>query len=522
MNTAALFDRALTLMESKKFEEAEPILLELHHQSPGDARVNFSLGLVYDDKDEIDLCLRHLEKAAAVAKKKAVVFEELALVLIRIGDYKEALAAARKATQLDPKSAHCFKVLGDAYAKLQRPVLARQAFERALAIDPDLTGALIACSKLEKSLGRQAESDALLERARTTKADIPALLIEEAGAKKHKEKPEALDKLKELIESHDGMKRNQIAHLYYAAGKIHDDLDEMAEAFKYFEKGKEYLYSPYDPRLRRWQIESYKAYFTPDFFEERKSVAFESEKPVFVVGMPRSGTTLTEQIIGRHPKAVGAGELTYFTLESKSLYKGTKITPEFFSKISRMDERDFRRIGRGYLNLIESIGGKASRVVDKMPHNFENLWLMALLFPNATFIHLNRNPIDNCISIYTTPLRDGHNYASSQKNLGEYYCMYRDLTDHWAKVLPVNIRQQSYEALVADQEAESRQLVDHCKLPWDDACLEFYKGDRQVTTFSIDQVRKPIYTSSVNRWKRYESEVGDLIEALGPYAPARG
>ncbi|MBA5775779.1 sulfotransferase [Stappia sp. F7233] len=523
MNTAVAFDRALTLIENRKFKEAEPILLDLHHRAPQDARINFSLGLIYSEYDDLGLALDYLEKSASIATKKSIVFEELGRVLNRAMDYEAALEAARKAVKFDPQNAAARIVLGDAYAKLQRPVLAKQAYEAALKIKPGHVGALIAYSTLEKSLGNTERSNELLAQAREEAADVdlPSLLCEAANGQKHKERPDVLDKIEKLLEENPDLKRNQLANLHYAAAKVYDDLGEMKDAFRHFEKGKEFLYSPYSGKLRRWQIDSFKTYFSKSFFEERKDLGFESAKPVFVFGMPRSGTTLTEQIIGRHSQTVGAGELSYFSLEQKKLYNGRHIKPEIFFNISKMDEKDFRRIGRGYLSMIDAIGGKARRVVDKMPHNFENLWLMALLFPNATFIHLNRNPIDNCISIYTTPLRDGHNYASTQKNLGEYYCMYRELMDHWVDVLPVNIRQQSYEALVANQEEESRGLIAHAGLEWEDACLEFYKGDRQVTTFSISQVRKPMYKSSVDRWRRYDGVVDELIEALGPYGPKR-
>lgn len=521
MNPAA-FDHALDLIEQKRYKEAEPILLDLHDRDPMNARINFSLGLVYDDADEVELSLAHLRRAAEVAKKKSIVFEELAQILIRAGEYDEALEAARKAVKLDPNVGASYKSLGDAYAKLQRPVLARQAFQKAIKLEPEFPAAYLALHLLEKSLGDKEKAQEYLNKAREVSPKNPSVLYQEAIAAKHKEKPENLDTIEEVLgDEEKEFKRNQRAHLHYAAAKIYDDLGEMDNAFRHFEAGRKFLYSPYNSKRRRWQIDAFKEFFNKEFFEARKEVGLESAKPVFVFGMPRSGTTLTEQIIGRHPKAVGAGELTYFHSEMVKLRDGAKVTPEFFKNVLAMDPKAFRRAGKGYLSLLDSIGGKAARVVDKMPHNFENLWMMALLFPNASFIHLNRKPIDNCISIYTTPLRDGHNYASSQKNLGEYYCMYRELMDHWVEVLPVKIREQSYEAMVEDQERESRALIDHVGLPWDDACLEFYKGDRQVTTFSIDQVRRPIYKSSVNRWKRYEAQVSELVEALGSYGPKK-
>ncbi|CAN0606120.1 unnamed protein product, partial [Ectocarpus sp. 12 AP-2014] len=150
----------------------------------------------------------------------------------------------------------------------------------------------------------------------------------------------------------------------------------------------------------------------------------------------------------------------------------------------------------------------------------ERLWLLSILFPKAAFIHLERSPADTCSSIYTTPLDSFHSYNIDQETLGEYYCMYRELMDHWQEVLPVSIRHQSYEAMVNDFPYECRAIIEHCGLPWDSACLEHHLGDQQIFTFSKEQARQKIFRSSVNRWQKYETEIQPLLKALGPYAPS--
>ncbi len=264
-----------------------------------------------------------------------------------------------------------------------------------------------------------------------------------------------------------------------------------------------------------------KEVFTHTFFEERREMGHDSAKPVFIFGMPRSGTTLTEQIINRHPRAAGVGELSFFTHQGQALSFGADKPGIFADNAQAMKEKDFKRISRKYLTLLDKLAPNTNRVADKMPHNFEHLWLVALLFPSATFIHCTREPVDCCISIYSKALGSEHRYNRSQSTLSQYFRLYRDLMEHWKSVLSVEIHEQSYEAMVSDQEGQSRALIAQTGLEWDDDCLEFYKGERQVRTFSKDQVRKPIYKTSLERWKRYEPHIAPLLDALGDLAPNR-
>ncbi|MEP5623309.1 MAG: sulfotransferase, partial [Hyphomicrobiales bacterium] len=182
--------------------------------------------------------------------------------------------------------------------------------------------------------------------------------------------------------------------------------------------------------------------------------------------------------------------------------------------LSKYTEKDFKKVGRRYLKELENADDKAIRIVDKMPHNFEMLWLIALLFPNAKFILMKRNSNDICNSIYTTSFNSWHSYNIDQKTLGQYYNTYEDLIDHWKSVLPIEIFELDYENLIADQEEESRKLLDHIGLDWDPACLEFYNNENRVFTASQSQVRQPIYSSSVGRWKKYENYIQPLLQEL--------
>ncbi len=235
--------------------------------------------------------------------------------------------------------------------------------------------------------------------------------------------------------------------------------------------------------------------------------------------MPRSGTTLTEQIIASHGQAAGAGELMRLEFFAGRLHFAPDLDiRKFFPAIEALGAKGLQEMGDNYANLLKFHAPEAQRVVDKMPHNFQQLGFAALVCPKLRVIHCSRNPADTCWSCFQNPLNDRHSYSRDLSLLGLYYREYRRLMDHWKAVLPVPIYELNYERLIADFENEARKVIDFIGLPWDDACLNFHDAGRTVRTFSREQVRKPVYGGSVDRWRYYEKELAPLIFALGDLA----
>jgi len=262
----------------------------------------------------------------------------------------------------------------------------------------------------------------------------------------------------------------------FLLGKLFDGRNDFDQAFKFYAAGNNTFRENNYEQISRYSIEKERDYFnklksvfTKEFFAANKDSQCDSVKPVFVVGMPRSGTTLTESSIFR-------AFLCHSRLELKS--------------------------------------SEAKYVVDKMPHNFLLLGLIAQLFPNAHVIHIQRYPIDNCLSIYFQRFNIAHTYSTSLKHLGEYYQLYFDLMNYWNEVLPIPMLNVRYDELVSNQEAVTRQMIEFCGLDWDDQCLSFHKSNRDVGTPSYDQVSQPMYNKSSGRWRNYSDYIGDLLEAL--------
>jgi hypothetical protein len=286
----------------------------------------------------------------------------------------------------------------------------------------------------------------------------------------------------------------------------------------HFKKGNQAGGQSFDVQsYRRW-VDALIETFTPDLVASRTASGNASEVPVFVVGMPRSGTTLTEQICASHPNVHGAGELAKLrrTSNGLGLRSSSGISPG--EAIASMTPQLSRALAAEHLAYLRERAPDALRIVDKMPHNFELVGLIGILFPNARIIHCRRDAIDNCISCFVLQLSDGHSYSADLETLGLYYREYDRLMRHWDKIFPGRIFENRYETLIENQEKQSRHLIDYLGLPWDDACLRFFDRGGSVKTYSNWQVRQPIYTSSVKQWTNYESEIQPLIESLGDLA----
>jgi len=268
--------------------------------------------------------------------------------------------------------------------------------------------------------------------------------------------------------------------------------------------------------------------FNEGFLAEYAGLGHSSRLPIFILGMPRSGSTLIEQILASHPQVHGAGELDlaektlaemrwpyegYLRQSAEGPLQGTRLAPP-----PRPANRYFRELGAGYVKALRSHSARAQRITDKMPINFLHIGMIHLCLPNAVILHSMRDPLDTCLSCYWRPFTSGYETSYDLTLLGKHYRLYRQVMAHWSRLLPGRVIDVVYERLVADPEAEIRRLLTACGLPWDDACLRFHETRRAVGTASVSQVREPIFTRGVGRWRRYAPHLGPLIQALGPYA----
>lgn len=511
-----LLKQALELQRIDRLAEAEELCHRVLARSPDHALALYilgTLGLGFDD----ELAIKYFARAAAEEPNNPYYQLSLGEAYLKVGDYPSAIHHLQRACELKPDLMEALRGLGEAYAAFSKADIALPLYEKALEIDPDNAVARMDIANTLVDLGRMDEATVCLNENIARRVSVPSSYKALVTVRKFSTEPPELKSILDELRTTTNP-ADEPYELHMAAGKILDDLGRHDEAMDHFlraatNKGYSFNIESYRRRVDAW-IEL----FNREFFAARAGYGDSSETPVFVLGMPRSGTTLTEQICSSHPDVHGAGELT--KLQRIALANGLKLQPgrAFGQPVVSMTKQQSMALAGEYLSNLHLYAPAASRIVDKMPHNFEIIGLIAILFPNARIVHCRRDPIDNCFSCFISNLSRAHQYNSDLAQLGLYYREYDRLMSHWNAVLPGRIFENRYEDLVSDQEGQSRRLVEHLGLGWNDACLRFFEKAGPVRTISRWQVRQPIYKSSVKRWKSYESRLGPLIDNLGDLA----
>ena len=517
----ALVNMGNVLQELGRTHEAISCYQKALQLSPEDARVHLNMGNALQGQGEFDEAMSCYEEALRLKPDFVEAHYNMGNAFKAEGRLHEAIACYEKALELRPDDFSALYNMGNAYQEINKLNKAISLYRKALEIKPDDPNAHNNMGNCFKSQGKFDEAISCYTRALEMNPHCAEAFYHLASAKKttHDDKKEILRLADHLNESQ--LTEDGCIYKNFALGKIHDDLGQFEEAFKYYRLGnsQERLKHEFNPESHREYISRIIDIFNPRFFRDKDSWGNDSPMLIFIFGMPRAGTTVVEQIVSSHPEVLGAGELDFFfRLEKQfSTRKESSSYPEY---LDRIDQGTARNISNRYLslvgNLAESSGNRAC-VTDKMPHNFLFLGLLCVLFPKAKFIHCQRHPLDNCLSIYFQKFAREHHYAYDLTDIGQSYKEYRRLMAHWHDVLPTEIFEVRYEELVCRQEEVSRQLIAHCGLEWDSQCLYFFQSDRPIFTSSNWQVRQPMYQSSVERWKHYARFLGPLRDLLADF-----
>ncbi|RWE57272.1 MAG: tetratricopeptide repeat protein [Mesorhizobium sp.] len=512
----ALLKQAYAFQQAKRLDEAQDLCLRVLARTPNHPLALYILGTVYLGYDD-ERALRCFARAVGEEPKNPFYHLSLGEAYVKVSEYSPAIRHMQYALELQPGLIEALCALGRTYTAFDKPDMALPLYEKALKINRDHPKVRAGLASALSGLGRMDEAAVYLKEAIERRIEVPSAYNDLVQTRKFTEEPEELQSiLRELGNPKLGSKGAQ--QLHHAAGKVLNDLKRYDEAFDHFTKAKQASGYKFDIDLYRRWVDSMIETFTPEMLAASASYGNPSEVPVFVVGMPRSGTTLTEQICASHPDVHGAGELSKLMRVANAIGLMNRSLGDVAQSIKSITADLSRTLAEEHLSYLHERAPAALRIVDKTPHNFELIGLIGLLFPNARIIHCRRDAIDNCVSCFVLNFSEGHSYNTDLKTLGLYYREYDRLMQHWNEVFPGLIFENRYETLVEDQEAQSRRLIDYLGLPWDDACLRFFDRDGSVNTPSRWQVRQPIYKSSVKRWKNYENEIQPLIQSLGDLA----
>ncbi len=456
-----------------------------------------------------------------VCPQDAAGWNALAGVCIELHNHADAMAAARKALELDASSAEARMHLAIGRREMNEPW--RELMEEAVALAPENADFRFNLGLALLEEGDRAAAEAQLREAvRLRPEHAPAwrMLMDAAPPDEENDDVRAM----EALFADGGLEDDARAMLAFALGKARERLKDYDRAFFYYETGNRLHRKSFDYDLEddARDLEDLIRLFDEDFLAARAADGMPDEAPVFVVGMPRSGSTLIEQILASHPEVEGVGESGLFrNLLTARIGGGGRLD---LSRLRDLPAEELRAIGEEYMGVMRGRFPDAVRIVDKA---LPNLWLIGairLCLPGARIVHCRRDPMDNCFSIYANRFVGVlFRYAYDQRELGGHYRLYQRMMAHWRRVLPAGrFYEIEYERLVEAPEREVRALLDFCGLPWSEACLRFHESRRMVRTTSVAQVRRPIYRSSVARWKPFAAHLEPLRQVLEGDAPPQG
>lgn len=514
---------AFLLSSQGRYDEAAREAQSALDLNPRFIEAYLSLVEVESARQRYDAALRALDMLRAFAPQHPVALIAHAKLLRKLERDIEALAVARQAVTYAPRNAEAHHLVATVLQALGETGEALAAFERAAQLPGTVTEeALLGRAVVLMEAGRNDEALAAFDRALEAFPGSATIRAARADMRTFEPGDPDFPVLEAFVAQGDRRSLQDRIAVQFALGKACLDVKDGARAFAHFDAANRAKRASlvYDPQAGERWMERVAQVLTPALYERLSGLGAPSELPVFIVGMPRSGTTLIEQIVSAHPEVTGAGELSAL----RQVVDAAGVFPDRLPALAHgpgeAAARVLEQLGRDYLARTVPLAHGSARLVDKMPGNFALAGLIPLMLPRARIIHTRRDAVDTCLSCYTKLFGGEQPFAYDQTELGRFYRAYERLMAHWRTVLPPErFIEVDYEAVVEDVEREARRLIEFLGLPWNEACLAFYKDRRVVRTASTNQVRQPIYGTSKGRWHVYAQYLGPLLAALGVAMP---
>ena len=491
-------------------------VLDLDHRH---IDANFILGLVYIQSERGEEAESQFRKVLKLKPKHVETYYQLGQMRVRSGAYKEAIDLYKRGLELQPEYFLLRLHLGNVYIRMDRLEEAVECFKKLLDMQPpEPEGIYLNIAGTYRNGGRMEEAKENYRRALALKPDFAEAHEALAMIKKHIEYDKEVQAMERLYETGKLQTMSRL-HLSFGLGKAYNDLGDSKRAFECWLEGNTLARTirPYDSDAQEEMFEQIKQVFNCDFLSSKSQCGINNTRPIFIVGMPRTGTSLTEQILASHPQVVGAGELIILERFRKRI---ESQTGEPFPKgATLLSDSDWQALGEEYIreqaDKVKPVAENIRYISDKHPLNFFFLGMISIMLPEAKIIHCRRHPLATGLSIFQHHFPAGHFYGDTLEDLGRFYLGYQRLMDYWEEQLPGKIYHLQYEELVGDTEVQTRKLLDFCGLPFDPACLRFYDTKRAVATASVAQVREPIYQQSVKGWQRYAEQLAPMRRILG-------
>ena len=463
---------------------------------------------------QIDAACDALNAALKLVPENPKLLSHLAGILVSTHQDFEALAVMRRSLAISPNNPQILVNMSHALRNLNRSeeALSHALKASELAIQDD--NIKLSLATVFSDLGKFEQSNRMAQEVLRNNRLQPRALAILVEAERD-DPGKYADVLEQALQV-QGLLPNQRKALLFAKANMLLKMKQDDKAFETLRLAHKAVDYQFDYARHRGIQEMLMRTYTREFFAERKDFGLAEARPIFIVGMPRSGTTLLEQMLGNHPQVFGAGELSYMVRQEGLMISQADDLERVSSELTSLSREAVKKHAEEAWSNMQRHSPSHSFILDKLPHNFLRVGLIRLLFPNAKIIHAIRDPLDVSLSIYQLPMSEGHAYSNELDSFGRYLNDYTRIMEHWYGVFGDGIYPHVYEAFVADPEQGMRKLLNHLQLPWDDRCLQTDNEGRSVKTFSKAQVRAPVTTTAVQKWRRYEKQLRPLIDQAGP------
>lgn len=467
----------------------------------------------------------HLGDAEALLRRASQLAPNYVEVLMLLGSalldrhkFKDAATAFNKVIKLQPKNDSAWAGLGQAFARADQTEQAAEAFARAIELNAKVPMVQMSQGHILKTLGKQEEALGHYRQAIQLKPDFGEVYWSMANLKIFKFEDTEVAAMEEQLQN-PNLKESPDAHFRFALGKAYEDKQDYDKAWHYYDTGnkKQRMLVQHDPMEVEMQQGRIIDTFSEEFLRANEGHGYDAHDPIFIVGLPRSGSTLVEQILASHSQVEGTAELPFLGKLASSIGRFRPDGVKFPMSVKDLRKQDWDAYGKQYIE--ESRAHRFDKTpffTDKLPNNFSFIGLVHLILPNAKIINARRHPVDCCLGNYKQLWGKGQHFTYDVYELGDYYKQYHKMMKHWHSVLPGKVLDVHYEDTVLDLEGQVRKILEHCGLPFEEQCLRYYETDRAIRTASSEQVRQPIYKGALGRWRRYEAHLDHWIQELAP------
>jgi tetratricopeptide (TPR) repeat protein len=508
-----------------RWAEAEKLCREVLRGEPRNVNALRLLGTCAAHAGRQREAERLLRRAVAQAPDYAEAQLDLGRLLKEQHRLEEAITQFEKAIELEPGNFQGHFLLASVLAPAARSYDAIEAYRKVLELRPKHPGAWLGLGHMLKTVGRQDEAIEAYRECIRLKPGNGEIHWSLANLKTYQLTDADIEEIEAQLQREpdaDDPDTQSRVNFLFALAKAREDRGDFERAWRGYEEGNstQRMEENYDPVRTEVLNDAIIQVFDRELLESRAGQGHLSGEPIFIVGLPRSGSTLLEQILASHSQVEGTAELPYVGIVSNSVGRNRADGVNYPHAVRSLDAEQLRQLGQDYLDLarIHRSEGRP-RFIDKMPNNFPAVGFLQLVLPKAKIIDARRYPLDSCLSCYRQLFARGQSFTYDLTDIGEYFLQYQRMLDYWHEVLPGRVLTVQYEDMVSDFDSQVRRLLDYCELPFEDNCVRFWETERPVRTASSEQVRQPIYTQSIHRWRRYEQHLGELIEVLAPVLP---